>query len=300
MTVLTAPVVYWKLDNNIQTARFLTENERAQGVERLRANNTGIGSHEFIWSHVVEVLLDPKTYLWFTMALLLNVGAAVSNVFGPLILSGLNFDKYTTSLLNIPFGAVQLLIILASSFAAHKAKLKGAILALTMVPVVIGLVVLYVLPRTKSNTAPNLVAYYLLAFLFGGNPLLVTWLVGNTAGTTKKTVLAVVYNIGVSAGNIIGPLLFNAVDAPAYIPGLRAVLIMFCALIVAILAQWFLLVALNKRQEKKRVANGKPAKIIDRSMMNTYTVQDSEVEGNGDAALHELTDMKNDEFVYIY
>jgi len=300
VTVLTAPVVYWKLDNNIQTARFLTENERAQGVERLRANNTGIGSHEFIWSHVVEVLLDPKTYLWFTMALLLNVGAAVSNVFGPLILSGLNFDKYTTSLLNIPFGAVQLLIILASSFAAHKAKLKGAILALTMVPVVIGLVVLYVLPRTKSNTAPNLVAYYLLAFLFGGNPLLVTWLVGNTAGTTKKTVLAVVYNIGVSAGNIIGPLLFNAVDAPAYIPGLRAVLIMFCALIVAILAQWFLLVALNKRQEKKRVANGKPAKIIDRSMMNTYTVQDSEVEGNGDAALHELTDMKNDEFVYIY
>ena len=292
--------MYWKLDNDVQTARFLTEHERAQGVERLRANNTGIGSREFKMSHVIEVFLDPKTYLWFSMALLLNVGAAVSNVFGPLILAGLNFDKYTTSLLNIPFGAVQLLIILISSFAAHKAKLKGAILTITMLPVVIGLVVLYVLPRTKSNTAPNLVAYYLLAFLFGGNPLLVTWLVGNTAGTTKKTVLAVVYNIGVSAGNIIGPLLFNAADAPAYIPGLRAVLAMFCALIAAILAQWFLLVTLNKRQEKKRVANGKPAKIIDRSMMNNYTVQDGDVEVNGDAALHELTDLKNDEFVYIY
>lgn len=234
------------------------------------------------------------------MALLLNVGAAVANVFGPLILKGLNFDKYTTSLLNIPFGAVQLLVILASSYAAHKAKRKGLILAIIMLPVVVGLVVLYILPRTSSNTAPNLVAYYLIAFLFGGNPLLVTWLVGNTAGTTKKTVLMVVYNIGVSAGNIIGPLLFNAVDAPAYIPGLRAVLGMFCALVAIIFAQWFLLFTLNKRQEKKRVANGKPAKIIDRSMMNQYTVQDEEVEVNGDAALHDLTDMKNDEFVYIY
>jgi len=292
--------VYWKLDNDVPTARFLTEHERLQGIERLRANNTGIGSREFKWSHVVEVFIDPKTYLWFSMALLLNVGAAVSNVFGPLILRGLNFDKYTTSLLNIPFGAVQLLIIVISSFAAHKAKLKSVVLAVIMVPVVIGLVVLYVLPRTKANTAPNLIAYYLLAFLFGGNPLLVTWLVGNTAGTTKKTVLTVVYNIGVSAGNIIGPLLFNAKDAPTYLPGLRAVLGMFCALIAIIFAQWLLLVALNKRQEKRRVANGKPAKIIDRSMMNEYTVQDGEVEMNGDAALHDLTDMKNDEFVYIY
>ena len=284
----------------MQTARFLTEHERLQGIERLRANNTGVGSREFKWDQVAEVFIDPKTYLWFSMALLLNVGAAVSNVFGPLILKGLNFDKYTTSLLNIPFGAVQLLIIVISSYAAHKVKAKGIILAIIMLPVVVGLVVLYVLPRTASNTAPNLVAYYLLAFIFGGNPLLVVWLVGNTAGTTKKTVLMVVYNIGVSAGNIIGPLLFNSRDAPSYVPGLRAVLGMFCALVVVIGAQWFLLFTLNKRQERRRVANGKPAKIVDRSMMNQYTVQDDEVEQNSDIALLDLTDLKNDEFVYIY
>ncbi len=207
---------------------------------------------------------------------------------------------YVTSLLNIPFGAVQFLVIIISSFAAQKAKLKGAVLAVLMLPVVIGLIVLYVLPRTSANVAPNLVAFYLLAFLFGGNPLLVTWLVGNTAGTTKKSVLMVIYNIGVSVGNIVGPLLFTTADAPSYLPGLRAVLGMFIAMVAFIFAQWALLIMMNKSQEKKRVANGKPAKITDKSMTNTYSAQDEIEDSNGAAALHDLTDRKNDEFVYIY
>ena len=107
VTIVTAPFVYWKLDNAVTSARFLTDHEKVQAVERLRANQTGIGSREFEWSHAFEILIEPKTYLWFSMSLLLNVGAAVTNTFGPLILSGLGFNSDITSLLNMPFGAVQ-------------------------------------------------------------------------------------------------------------------------------------------------------------------------------------------------
>ncbi|TKX22556.1 MFS transporter-like protein 94 [Elsinoe australis] len=296
VTVLTAPLVYWNLDNNIDQARFLTDHQKAQARERLRSNNTGLATNHFRWAQVAETFLDPKTYLWFSMALLLNVGASVTNVFGPLILSGLGYDKYVTSLLNIPFGAVQLLIIIVSSYAAHKAKLKGLILAILILPVVIGLVVLYVLPRTR--TAPNLVAYYLLACLFGGNPLIVTWIVGNTGGATKKSVLMVIYNIGTSAGNIIGPLLFKAGDGPAYQPGLKVVLALFCAMVVVVLATWALLVWLNKGQEKKRVAKGKPAKIADLSMSTHFQVGEEVVEGHESS--DDLTDRRNEDFIYIY
>ncbi|PNS14726.1 hypothetical protein CAC42_1748 [Sphaceloma murrayae] len=296
VTVITAPFVYWKLDNNINEARFLTEQEKLQATERLRSNNTGLATSEFKWSHVREVFLDLKTYLWFFMALLLNVGASVSNVFGPLILSGLGYDKYITSLLNIPFGAVQLLIILISSYAAQKAKLKGLILALLILPVVVGLVVLYTLPR--SRTAPNLVAYYLLACLFGGNPLIVTWIVANTAGTTKKSVLMVIYNIGSSAGNIIGPLLFKAQDAPAYLPGLKVTLALFVSLVAVILATWALLIVLNKGQERKRLAAGKEAHVTDYSMTDRFEVNEAEMEDHGRA--DDLTDRKNEDFIYLY
>jgi len=297
--------VYWKLDNDVASARFLTEHERIQAIERLRANQTGIGNRELKWNHILEAALELKTYLWIGMALLLNVGASVSNTFGPLILSGLGFDSYTTSLLNMPFGAVQLLIILVTSYAAQKARLKSPILVTLVLPVIAGLAMLYVLPRDNSNQAALVAAYYLLAFLFGGNPLIVSWIVGNTGGSTKKSVIMSLYNAGSSAGNIIGPLLFNSNDAPSYRPGLRAVLAIFVTFAVVVIIQLLILMVLNKLQQKARVNHGKQAIIHDHSMDNKYHDIDEDnrtAEGPklGENAFLDLTDRKNDEFTYIY
>lgn len=48
--VVSVPFVYWKLDNGVTSARFLTPRERVLAVERLRANQTGIGSRRFEWA----------------------------------------------------------------------------------------------------------------------------------------------------------------------------------------------------------------------------------------------------------
>ncbi|RDW77496.1 MFS transporter-12 [Coleophoma cylindrospora] len=296
VTVITAPIVYWKLDNGVTSARFLTDRERAQAVERLRANQTGIGTREFSWQQALEVVIEPKTYLWIAMSLLLNVGASVTNTFGPLIINGLGYDNYITSLLNMPFGAVQIIVILFASYAAQKCKLKSAILVFLVLPVIAGAAVLYVLPRT--NTGGLLAGYYLLAFLFGANPLIVSWIVGNTAGTTKKSITMSLYMAGSSAGNIVGPLLFNANDAPSYHPGLRAVLAIFVTLAAIVIIQVANLMFLNKLHRRSRVRNGKKADVHDASMDAKFTGTDP-AEGPGEQSF-EITDRKNDEFVYIY
>ncbi|KAF2862915.1 MFS general substrate transporter [Piedraia hortae CBS 480.64] len=295
LTIVSAPFVYWRLDNDIPSARFLTEDEKPKAVERLRANQTGTGIRKFKWAQIGELVLDPKTYLWIAMSLLLNVGASVTNTFGPLILKGLGYDKYRTTLLNIPFGFCQWIVILISSWAAQRFRLKSVVLLIITLPIVAGAAILYALPRTKSAQPGLLVGYYLLAFLFGGNPLVVAWIVGNTAGTTKKSAVMSVYSAASAAGNIIGPLLFNSRDAPEYLPGLRAVLGIFCALVVCIGLQVVVLKFLNKLQSKKRVKNGKPAYIKDYSMAREYHEADTGIQG-----LMDVTDRKNDEFVYIY
>ncbi|KAI5363919.1 Putative major facilitator superfamily, MFS transporter superfamily [Septoria linicola] len=316
VTVITAPFVYWKLDNDIPSARFLTEDEKPQAIERLRANQTGTGSREFKWDQVRELALDGKTYLWIALSLLLNVGASVTNTFGPLIISGFGYDKFITSLLNMPFGALQFIIILFASWAAQKFKNKSLILVALVAPVVAGLAMLYTISHTDANQGALMAGYYLLSFLFGGNPLIVSWIVGNTAGTTKKSTVMSVYNAASSAGNIIGPLLFNSKDAPTYRPGLRAVLGIFVALAACVLLQAANLMFLNKLQERKRVKNGKPAKIRDQSMQNSYQEVDDQnnysigaAEGDqeagtqhariGDQAFLDIGDRKNDEFIYI-
>ncbi|KAI0517779.1 major facilitator superfamily domain-containing protein [Xylaria bambusicola] len=312
VTIVTAPVVYWKLDNDILSARFLSEEDKPKAIERLRANQNGIGTREFKWKQILEMFLEPKTYLWVALSLFINAGASVTNTFGPLIINGLNFDKYKSSLLNIPFGFVQWVIILIASWFAQRFRIKYAIVLVFILPVIAGLAVLYAIPRTADNTAPLLVGYYLLAFLFGTIPVVVAWVVANTAGMTKRSVIMSVYNGAASIGNIIGPIVFNSKDAPNYFPGLRVVLGFFVATAACAILQAFNLAFLNKLQERRRVANGKPAKIVDTSMSNTYKeiragdssgVQSAE-EGTADQrigqhAFEDLTDRQNDEFVYV-
>jgi len=305
VTIITAPFVWWRLENDIPSARFLTTHEKVQAIERLRANQTGTGNREFKLSHLLELALESKTYLFIGMTLLLNLGTQVSNTFGPLILAGFGFNPYTTSLLNIPFGVLQFLAILAGSYAAYKSRFKSFILASFMLPVIAGTALLYALPRTHSEQAPLMVGFYLFAFVFAGNPLIVAWIIGNTGGTTKKSVMMACYQGASAAGNIVGPLLFTSNQAPAYHPGLRDVLGVFVALVAVVFIQLADLVVLNKMQRRKRVVNGKQAVLKDRSMEDHYVGYEEENETGdgprlGEGAFLDLTDRKNDEFVYVY
>ncbi|KAK3688896.1 major facilitator superfamily domain-containing protein [Podospora appendiculata] len=307
ITVATVPIIYLRLSNNPQTARFLTPTERLQCIERLRANQSGSTTNTTIsWHQVAELFLDVKTYLWVVMALANNLGAQVTNTFGPLILSGLGFDKYKTTLLNMPFGAIQYTIILAVAYAAVKVRYKSLTLATILVPILIGLVLLYTLPRTAAdgpgkNTGPLLVGYYFLAFIFGCNTMIVSWILANTAGTTKRSAMMSLYNAASSAGNIIGPLLFDAADAPEYHPGLRSTLGVYAMLVAVVVLQAGNLVLANRAQSRRRVAHGKPAVIVDHSMEREYVdMHDDGVDGLGQLALADLTDKENDEFIYVY
>lgn len=111
-------------------------------------------------------------------------------------------------------------------------------------------------------------------------------------------------------------MLFNANDAPRYLPGIRAVLGVFSAMMIIVLLCFVLLFTLNKQRERQRVAVGKPAKIHDTSMTKRYETYGAEggIGKNGECIILvggrsadaesladlDLTDFKNDEFVYVY
>ncbi|KAL7410774.1 major facilitator superfamily domain-containing protein [Mrakia frigida] len=306
ITVITAPWIYWKLDNNPAEARFLTPEERLWAVERLRDNNQGSSSQKVNWSQVGEAMWSPVTWLFVALTFCVNTCASVSNTFGPLIISGIGFTSRITILLNIPFGALQVLVIVLASYLAVRFRIKSAIIAAIVVPCVAGSAMLYALPR-ENNNGPLLLGYYLIAFLFAGNPLVIGWLSANVSGQSKKSTTIAMYQVGSSVGNIVGPLLFSTDQAPLYKAGIRAVLGLFISVvgIAAILAA--LLFMLNKRKEAERVRNGKPAKIHDRSMDTKYgtaQVDEDEEVGKGGVALggnsfKDMSDFKNDEFVYL-
>ena len=74
-----------------------------------------------------------------------------------------------------------------------------------MTPVMIGVALLY-----HANTQPEqnqklaLGGYYCLSFMWSANPLIVSWMVANTGGQTKKSAILSVFNGFNAIGSIIG------------------------------------------------------------------------------------------------
>lgn len=76
VTVITGPIIYWRLDNSPATARFLTEEEKVWAVERVRQNKTGTGTNKVDWKQVPETLFSPLSWLFMTLTFAINTGAS--------------------------------------------------------------------------------------------------------------------------------------------------------------------------------------------------------------------------------
>ncbi|KAG6364278.1 hypothetical protein INS49_005877 [Diaporthe citri] len=282
------------------TASFLAQDEQFMAIERLRANQAASDAREVRWGQVKEAVKDVKTCLFFIMSLGNSLGSQVPRTFGPLILKRLGYDNYTTLLLNMPFGALQYIVILGVSWLAVKFRWKSLTLGSSLVPVIIGLVILFVLPQGSTNTAVLLIGYHLFAFIFGCNSLILSWIMANTAGQTKKSITLSLYSAASSTGIALGPLLFKSSDAPRYDTALKITLGVYIGISWAVIVQVVNLVLLNGAQEKRRLAHEKPATLHDHSMREKYvdiTVDNEHHVGN--FAFADLTDKQNDEFVYI-
>lgn len=166
ITVVYSVLVWFFLPDSPMTARFLQGDDKLVAIERLRANNQGIENDEWKWKHVKEAALDLKTWLWAAMMFVISVPSGGISTFGPLIVKNFGFNRFQTILLNIPFGAVQLIATLLGAYVATLLKWKSPVLAFLSLPPIAGCVMLLYLPRDISARGPLLAAYYLVSDAF--------------------------------------------------------------------------------------------------------------------------------------
>ncbi|KAI1100540.1 MFS general substrate transporter [Jackrogersella minutella] len=314
-------------------AKFLSDEDKLIAVERLRMNQMGVISRKWSNDHLKEALLDPKSWFWFALMFSISIPSGGISTFGPLIVKTFGFDQFKTILFNIPFGFVQLVATVGGAFIAQKIKMKGPVIAGLCLPPIAGCVMLMVLPRDAANQAALLVGYYLISVYPGITPLIYSWASQNTAGDTKKKCTNAVLFIGQSIGNVVGPLLYTEKDAPGYHRGLRSNLALYIAIIAICGVATAYLKYLNASHAKRRVAMGKSAVIVDTSLDSPEEVAAAaaaaaaeskvagvndtgdiknaeegdvanaaaeEVERPGDRAFLNLTDLENEDFVFVF
>lgn len=104
------------------------------------------------------------------------------------------------------------------------------------------------------------------------------------------------------------PHLYRPDEAPHYTRGLRSNLALFIAIIVLNGVGAFWIRVLNKKHAVTREGMGKPADVVDLSMENKkgFAVNDDPTEdggptgGVGDKAFDDVTDLLNEDFIYVY
>lgn len=305
LSVLVSIPVYLFMPDSPMEAKFLNDNDKVIAVERLRVYQMGVASKGWKWDHVLEAFMDIKTWLWFSMLTAVSIPSGGITTFGPLIVQSFGFTQFQTILFNMPFGAVQIVATLGGAWLATRLKKKAPVLILLCIPPIVGIIILMVVGRGKEHRAVLLFGYYLTSFYPGISPLIYSWSGQNTGGDTKRKITTSILFVGASAGNILGPHLFKPSEKPHYYRGLRANLALFIAILVLIVAAVAWIKVLNRKHAALRESMGKSANLVDLSMERSRDAdaegaEDIHASGVGDKAFDDVTDIKNEDFIYVY
>ncbi|KEY74389.1 hypothetical protein S7711_07295 [Stachybotrys chartarum IBT 7711] len=266
-------VTFW-MPSGIDEARFLSQQEKTVLKDSLSAQDGGNGAKVFRASGIWDALKDLQVWLLLLNTILIVVPSGIITTFSATLIRGFGYDPRQAALLNMPTGVVSVFATLLGTFAILYNFPRWLALCLLMVPTIIGagLMSFY-----SSNQAGSLAGIYLINFDVAPLALIYALVGAKVQGYTKKVTTNVIFAIGFSVANIIGPQTFRADDAPGYIP---AKITVFCVCGASVIVSVLTRVLCGVRNGKGRVA---------RDSELTSADQD-----------RDLTDRNNPNFFYVY
>ena len=230
------------------SARFLSEREKLIAIERLRDNRTGLKTTQFKKYQVIEALTDPQCWmiaLWNGVGMILNIGGS----FLPIIIEDMGFTGITTTLLTLPVGGVECVAMLVAGLLASTFRNgRTLIMFLVCCPTLAGTVILNVAPQ--SSTWLRCAGVWLLLCVPASYALLLSLISSNVAGTTKKATTTLMSFVLFCVGNVVGPQLWRAHEAPRYQTALRSMTVSMCLIQFLNLALGAYYYFENKRRDK--------------------------------------------------
>ncbi|KJZ75222.1 hypothetical protein HIM_05416 [Hirsutella minnesotensis 3608] len=281
-TVAWSVGIFWLLPDVPMSARFLTKADRAKAVTRVKDNMTGIKSDEFKWAQCREALLDVKTWLIVIIKLCGNIPNGGVQSFGSLVIQGLGFGRFTTLLLQSASFLVQLVMVLICTYGSARFRnTRTYFMTLCFALAMVGSSIVRQRPPSERWTR---YAGYCIAMAFSANfPLILSMLSGNFGGFTKKVTVNAIVFMAYCAGNIVGPQLFLAREAPTYTSGFLSMMICFSIGFLTCIVLRLYLWRENKRRDRVQGAPGA-----------------NPIEGDLMVNLMDKTDKEIPQFRYVY
>jgi len=273
-------------------AWFLTPQERAVAVMRLKENQTGVENKHFKKEQMIEALLDPKTWMFALFSALDNVPNSLTNQ-QALIVASFGFTNLQTTLLNTVSGFVEIITIWTGvNIAARYPNSRAYVGFIYFVPNVVGVIIVNTLPW--SDSVGLLFGVYLTGVGTTGFVLSLSWLSSVTAGHTKKVTTNAIMLCAYCIGNATAPFMWQEKYKPRnHVPWTIIGICYGCCMILLLLIR-FHLVRQNKLRDAAPSSDEYSDVYIER-INDDGSIDEIKVEKE----FLDLTDFQNRDFRYV-
>ncbi|KAG2078481.1 MFS general substrate transporter [Suillus decipiens] len=292
ITLILAISFWFLFPDSPTTAWFLTPDERAKAVQRIKENQTGVENKRFKKEQMIEALTDPKTWLFALFSALDNVPNSLTNQ-QTLIVASFGFSPLQTTLLSCVPGVVEILTIFTGvRLAVRRPNSRAYVGAAYFVPAWLGILLVNLLPW--SNRVLCLYAHHSIAGVsVPGFVLSLSWLNSVTAGHTKKIVTNAIMLSAYCIGNSAGPFMWKTQYKPRnHVPwAVIGACYVTCPILLLVIRA--VLVRENKIRDAEPV-DDEAEYIIER-----ITEDGKRVEVKVDKEFLDLTDRQNRDFRYV-
>ncbi|KAH7309601.1 major facilitator superfamily domain-containing protein [Stachybotrys elegans] len=254
ITFFWAIPMFLLLPDSISKAAFLSKDERHVAKKRVEVDGTG-STEKTRWQRdqFLECLVDPKSWLILSIQLLAQIPNSGTQYFANIVIRSFGFSSLQSTLINIPYSIVSASVIYGTGYLAGRYQTLNCVLIMTVIiPCVIGATAMYV--REVIPPSLHLVAYFFLSTGPAAMPLIMALVQSNYRGVTKKMTITALLFVVYCLGNIIGPQLFQATEAPTYTTGFKAIVGCYTSAIILTQVLRRYLRFLNAERQKREYA----------------------------------------------
>lgn len=215
LSIIVSFTGYWAINDYPAAARFLTDDNRAEVLRRLRADSGDL-PEPFDMNYVWQAIKDWK--VWVHMCIFLAGFCPIYSfaLFSPTIIKGMGYTANNAQLMSVPPYVCACLFTIAASYAADRARQRGVFLLGFQLVAIAGF---GLLAGTSSTSAQYGGLILTTIDIYPQIPLSMAWNSGNIGGSLKRGTGIAMQVMGGNCGGVVASYVYLSPDGPRYIKG---------------------------------------------------------------------------------
>ncbi|RDL40113.1 MFS general substrate transporter [Venustampulla echinocandica] len=259
ITIVVGTISYFLLPNGVDSASFLTHEQRQFARARLHLDMPSRLAHDggehkqeaFRWSEVMRGLFDLSTWLSASAYFGIVAGLYSFGLFLPTIIVELGYTANEAQLWSVIPYAVASVVTVIISIVSDRLKLRGIIVLFVLIPAICGYAVIANISAQHPKVKYGM-TFLMATGMYASIPCILVWNSNNCAGHYKRATTTALQLCIANCGGFVATFIYPNIDKPQFHKGHTVVLSL-------LVSAWFLVLfnVLYCAKKNRGKANGK-------------------------------------------